>query len=758
MNRTKNRLLFVLTVFWFTSNAQHLPDAVSYELRAADEPIVIDGKLDEGIWNRLPRGGGFVEFFPTDYNLAEDSTQFMVTYTDKAVIFGIICYDGKEGEYISTTLRRDFDWGSNDNVSIYIDPYNDKSNGFTFQVTPFNVQREGLVLLDGRVRDDWDNKWYSQVSKGDGFWSAEILIPFKSIRYNNVSQWNLQVLRNNLKTNVQSTWIQVPQGFRPSSMTFSGKLNWDAPPASTGANIALIPYVATSTGKNHEEGEPTESEFEAGFDAKVAVSSSLNLDLTFNPDFSQVEVDQQVTNLQRFEIFFPERRQFFLENQDLFAEGGFRRSRPFFSRRIGIQGSGDTQRNVPIIAGARLSGKIGSKWRVGALNMITNEDETAEEISPAQNYSVAVLERQIFKRSRLSAIFVGRNNLGDPAVEYDSMTLASTGRLQDEFGNELSARDTLITLSEYNYVFGLDYNLATVDNRWEGDVFYHRSVDPNVSTDEKYATGAFVRYRVPEYSVRLNFQRIGENHNAEVGFIPRPGVSNYGMGAEYNFFTPNSSVLQRHGPGIDGGGVITNEWGRLDNDASLEYGFSFLNTSFMEAGVDWNFVSLVDPFDPSGTEGLELASSTEHSWLSYRFFYRSDRRKNFILRAFLRNGGFFNGNRFNAELGLTFRLPPIMQVEINGEYNRVDLPAPFNDADLFLIGPRFDLTLSNSLFLTTFVQYNSQSENLGHNTRFQWRFKPVSDVFIVYTDNYITDGFQTRNRAIVFKVSYWLSL
>lgn len=758
MRATKLYFFLVLFSVYFTALAQNQPDNVSYNLEAATEAIVIDGLLDESIWQKLPRGGQFVQTFPTDDQLAKDSTEFMVTYTDKAIIIGIICYDGLEGDYISTTLRRDFNWSQNDNVAVYIDPYNDKSNGFSFQVTPNNVQREGLVLLGGDVRDDWDNKWFSEVYKGDGFWSTEISIPFKTIRYNSVSQWNFQVIRNNLKRNEQTAWIQVPQGFRQSNMTFTGQLIWDVPPKSAGTNVAIIPYVAASTGKNHENNDPTISSLDAGFDAKVAVSSSLNLDLTFNPDFSQVEVDQQVTNLQRFEIFFPERRQFFLENQDLFAEGGFGRSRPFFSRRIGIQGSGDTRRNVPIIAGARLSGKIGSKWRIGALNMVTNRDETSEELSPAQNYSVAVVERQIFGRSRVSAIFVGRNNLGNAFTQYDSTALAQTGDLQDNFGNRLDPEDTLITLSEYNYVYGLDYNLATIDNRWEGDVFYHRSADPNVSSSEKYATGAFLRYQKPEFSVRTNFQRVGENHNAEVGFIPRTGITNYGAGADYNFFTGDDKKIQRHGPSFRYGGVLTNDWDRLDNDASLEYQFSFLNTAYSEVSTSWNFVSLTSSFDPSGSDGLELAENTTHSWYRYRWFFRSDRRKNFIVRASVSDGGFFNGRRFNGELGLTFRLPPFMQIELNGEYNHVNLPSPYSDSDLYLIGPRFDLTLSNKVFFTTFIQYNSQSNNLGHNSRFQWRFKPVSDVFIVYTDNYFADGFQTRNRAIVFKINYWLNL
>lgn len=753
-----NSLYILFLISCFASFSQNNPGEVSYEISKANSSIVIDGKLDDEDWKNAPKGGRFFQYFPSDERFAIDSTQFMVKYTDAAIVFGIICYDNLEGDYVSTTLRRDFDWGSNDNVSVYLDPYNDKTNGFAFQVTPNNVQREGLVLLGGDVRDDWDNKWVSEVYKGDGFWSVEISIPFKTIRYNNVANWNIQILRNNLKRNEQSAWVQVPIGFRPSNMTFTGNLIWDQPPKSVGPNMTVIPYVASSVGRNHEEGESSEYKLDAGFDAKVAVSSSLNLDLTFNPDFSQVEVDRQVTNLQRFELFFPERRQFFLENQDLFADGGFGRSRPFFSRRIGIQGSGDTRRNVPIIAGARLSGKIGSNWRIGALNMVTNRDETSEEISPAQNYSVAVLERQIFNRSRLSAIFVGRNNLGKAAAEYDTTALES-GMLQDYNGNSLAAEDTLLTLSEYNYVFGLDYNLATADNRWEGDVFYHRSADPNVGSDEKYATGAFLRYQKPEYGLRANFQRVGENHNAEVGFIPRPGVTNYGFGAEYNFFTSEGKKMQRHGPNMNFGGVLTNSWNRLDNDASLDYEFSFLNTAYLEVGTSWNYVSLTSPFNPSGSEGgLELQEGTDHEWMSYKIFFRTDRRKNFIFRAFVRNGGFFNGRRLNAELGLTFRMPPFLQIELNGEYNKINLPSPYNDADLYLIGPRIDVTLSNKVFFTSFIQYNSQSENLGHNSRFQWRFKPVSDIFLVYTDNYITDGFQTRNRAIVFKINYWLNL
>lgn len=743
----------ILSVIYLLSAwGQNQAIETSYQIKQTENPIFLDGVLEEKAWISADIGRNFYQWYPTDSKPAQDSTLFRITYDSKNVYIGIVCYDNLVGDFITTTLRRDFGYDQNDNVAVYIDPYNDRTNAFSFQVTPDNVQREGLVLLDGRVQDDWDNKWFSEVFHGDGFWSVEMAIPFKSIRYNNVSEWNIQVLRNNQKRNERTSWIRVPQGYSPSNMNFSGTIDWDNPPEPAGPNISLIPYIAGRTGRNHEEGESRETSGDVGFDAKVAVSSSLNLDLTFNPDFSQVEVDQQVTNLQRFEIFFPERRQFFLENQDLFAEGGFPNTRPFFSRRIGIQGSGESRRNVPIISGARLSGKIGSKWRIGLLDMVTNEDKTSTDISPAQNYSVVKIERQVFERSRISAIFVGRTNLGQVAL--DSFRVENNSVLNRQ-GQVINPNDTLYSLSAYNYVYGLDYDLASKDNRWIGDFYYHQSVDPE-KEDNKYSTGAFLRYQTPKFGWRTNFTRIGENHNAEVGFVPRTGITTYGVGTNWNWFSEGK--IQRHGPALNFGGVTDNELNQLDNDASFEYGLSFLNTSYMEVSTNWNLVTLTRSFDPSGSEGQELSVDTDYSWYRYRFFYRSDRRKNFIYSLDVSNGGFYNGRLFSLGSGITYRLPPVLQVQMNFNYNRVDLPDPYNDSDLILIGPRIDLTLTNKVFFTTFVQYNTQDENLGHNSRFQWRFKPVSDLFIVYTDNYLTDGFVTRNRALVIKLNYWLNL
>lgn len=748
-------LVVFICVLLRTAYSQNVQDVAGYNITRSNEPITIDGVLDEGVWQTSAKGGGFYQTFPTDNTPALDSTQFMITYDDQFIYVGIICYDYLPGKPITNTLKRDFQWQRNDNISFYIDPYDDKTNGFTFQVTPDNVQREGLVVLGGEVQDDWDNKWYSEVSKGNGVWYVEMAIPYKSIRYNSVPKWNIQFIRNNQRRNERSVWIHVPQQFRASDMVYSGNLNWDIPPPEAGTNVTLIPYVSASVGKNHEDNEPSMTTADAGFDAKIGITNSLNLDLTFNPDFSQVEVDQQVTNLQRFEISFPERRQFFLENQDLFAQNGFRTTRPFFSRRIGIQGSGSTQRNVPIIGGARVSGKIGSKWRLGVLNMVTGEDKTEKEISPSQNYSVAVLERQVFKRSRISGVFVGRTNLGNSFVTYDSLALAEQDNLIDLNGNELLPADTLITLSKYNYVYGLDYNLATVNNRWGGNGYYHRSVDPVRQTDNA-TYGAFIRYQTTRVNARLFSRTTGEGYNAEVGFVPRTGITSSGGRLDLNYFS--RGIVQRHGPSFGGSVLHDRDGNRLDNNLSGNYEFQFLNSSQIEIGARWETVRLRNPFDPSRTDGIELPADQDYSWYSIGLEYSSDARNRFTYEFDANTGTYFNGKRSSIEANFIYRYQPIMQIGVNIEYNKIDLPAPYNDADLLLVGPRFDLTLTNKVFFTSFVQYNTQDENLGHNSRFQWRFKPVSDLFIVYTDNYRTGDFTTRNRALIIKFSYWLNL
>jgi len=718
--------------------ANEPPQLYELHIKKAAQTVKVDGLLNEPIWKNADVGNRFFQNFPADTSYAEALTEVMVAYDDRFLYIAAVCHnEHNPGQYVVSSLRRDFGFGGTDNLSVYLDPYNDKTNGFTFSVSPFGAQREGMMSNGDNVSNDWDNKWYSAVERTPTRWTVEMAIPWKSIRYNDKARsWNINFARRDNGLNETSCWFPVPLGYRVSSLAYTGKIIWNEPPPKAGANVALIPYISTGGFRDYEAAEGTERNdmLDVGMDAKVALSSSLNLDLTINPDFSQVEVDQQVTNLSRFELFFPERRQFFLENADLFARFGFSRIRPFFSRRIGL--------TSPMQAGARLSGKIGQNWRVGLMNVQTGEavlDEGTEdeEVIPSTNYTVASFQRQVFSRSNIAGIFVNKQGLN--VFETDSTT-----------GIVASKQD-------YNRVFGLDYNLASADDKFNGKIFYHRSISPE-NNDNAYAHAMFLAYRDKHWFAAWNHEVIGENYNAETGFVLRTGVARFEPFVRYNF-RPQNGVINVHGPRVRGD-VYTDivDGGLLDASYQLGYEVEFANTSgfFVEVGNE--YIRLQDGFDPTNTDGAELPAGAEFDTRYIFIEARTDRRKLWNMGANFSSSGYFNGTRQNYRFDMEYRFQPYGRIALNVNYNRIRLPEPYNDADLLLIGPRVDLTFTDKLFLTTFVQYNNQQDNININTRFQWRFKPVSDLFVVYTDNYFANSFNVKSRSLVLKLTYWLNV
>ena len=736
--------LFIALTAFIPTSAQVNSDAYRLNVYKSRDLIKVDGKLNETTWAKAEFTGQFTQNFPIDSIPATSQTKVALSFDENNLYIAGVCSENPGEEHIIQSLRRDYEFSLNENLMIYVDPFDDYTNGFAFGITPAGVEREGLVTNGQDVSTDWDNKWTSAVQNYHDRWEFEMSIPFKTLRYNASNrEWNILLLRMDLKNNQRSTWPPVPLGFQPSSFAFSGKVIFRDPLKKSGANISLIPYLTGSVAKDHEESTDSNAKGDIGFDAKIAVTPALNLDLTFNPDFSQVEVDRQVTNLSRFEIFFPERRQFFLENRDLFGQGGFMTIRPFFSRRIGIaEDTTDNTLQVPIQFGARLSGKLGKNWRIGVLNMQTQDEDPArltgiEEIENShkllqQNYTVAVFQRQVFTRSNLGAIFVNRQALN------------------------FSAEDTTISTTQYNRVIGLDYNLLSKDNRWEGDIFYHRSLDPD-KKDDAFASGAFLRYQVRTMNIGFFSSIVGEGYNAEVGFVPRKDIIRLGIFPEF-FFYPKSKTIQRHGPGFDLSHFTDLEFNRTDQEFEGFYGFQFLNTSELVFGTTWRYQLLRDPFDPTNTDGEELAEGTDYSWQTIWFFYSTDTRKLLSLETEAEFGGFYNGDRYNIRGQVNYRFQPFGSVALNVDYNNIELPEPLNDASFWLISPRVDLTFTRKVFFTTFLQFNDQDDNVNLNARFQYRFKPVSDLFVVYTENYFPDNFAVKNRAIVLKLTYWLNI
>lgn len=748
----------VVATFWCLDDFAQNKPGMGLPIKKAKGQIVLDGKLDETDWTEAEAAENFFLNYPVDTASAPFQTKAKLIFDDHNLYVAFVCYDDNK-PHIVQSLRRDFDFNNNDNVTVLIGPYNDKINGFFFTITPYNVQMEGTINSGGSSDDGysatWDNKWYSKITQYENRWEAEIMIPFKSFRYKHGEEkWNINFLRWDRKHNLVSTWIATPIQYPAGSFAYSGFLEWKDKVPQSSSNISVIPYLAgfSSTDREVKPVDHT-SDMQAGFDAKVGVTPSLNLDLTVNPDFSQVEVDQQVINLTRFEYRFPERRQFFLENSDLYDRGGFPDSRPFFSRRIGLaHDSTGVLRKVPIAYGARLSGSLSKNWRISTLNMQTKEKTSLG--LPAQNYTVAAVQRNFWKQSNITLMYVDKESL--------HVNLEDSIRF---FNNDLwkykrEGEDSAKVANNFNRVLTADLDLRTADNRWYSSFFYSRSFDP-FNTSKRDAGGAFLSYtkRHGGFIVGQNF--VNKNYNAEVGFVPSkgvyPGLTNSFVGGNLTFYP--KKIIATMGPGLNvnftnvPSGVFT------DRAYSLIYNFSFLNTARINIGYNQIFQRLTNTFNPIDEEKFQsYYAGEEFTWHNYNIVFLSDQRKVFRYSLSATKGGFYNGNNTNLNGEMNIRFQPFGSVSLRFDYNDLRLPDNYGKEKLVLIRPRFDFTLTDKLFLATTIQYNSLADNINLNARFQWRYKPASDFFIVYTENYLPGNLSSKNRALVFKFTYWFNI
>lgn len=725
-------------------------------IRKATGVIQLDGSLDEPAWTNAAIARDFRQFFPFDTSAAVLQSEVRTTFDDQFLYIGATIYQSSK-DYLVTSLKRDFDGGQSDVFVVVLDPFQDKLNGFFFEVSPFNVQGEGLIDNGSNLTMDWDNKWYSQVRNHENYWEVELAIPFKTLRYKQEAgdnTWRINFLRNAMNQNEGSAWSRVPRQFEPTNLAFTGLLRWEEAPPAPGLNISLIPYTTARTERDQEFRLPSESGFQAGGDAKIALTPSLNLDLTFNPDFSQVEVDRQITNLSRFELFFPERRQFFLENEDLFSRFGFPDSRPFFSRRIGLANglvrktTTDGQLievrrnlNVPIIAGMRLSGKLDKKWRMGLLNMQTGKQEDIQ-LDPA-NYTVGVLQRTVFDRSVISGVFVNKERFtSNPDGGYS------------------------LNQNGYNRVAGLEFNYYSKDNKWESEAYYHRSFSPTGNQDAQSAA-LYVGYNTLRWFVMTANQYVGDQFRADVGFVPRSGFySLYNM-VRHSIFPKNPELAKRvqsFGIGMETGLTYNTSPDFRLTDRFHQLYFSTLLPGQREFKLNLRheYVYLFFPFDPTNSGGVQLPESSAYAYNTAGFEYQSDVRSALYYTLTFNVGSYFNGSILQSGGSLNYRWQPYGILALRADYNDIHLPQPYNSSAFWLVGPRAELSLSRSVFFSTFLQYNTQANNVNVNSRLQWRFRPASDMFLVYTDNYFTEQFffspRVKNRALVFKVTYWLNL
>jgi len=716
--------LLLLLALCMPVMAQRKNTSYQYYIKKATGQIQIDGSLDQA-WKDCQTASDFHMVLPMDTSKAKVRTEVKMAYDAQNLYIVTINYIEKGQQYMVESLKRDFNFGKNDNFLLFMDPFNDQTNGFTFGSNAAGAQWDGLLVDGGKADLNWDNKWTSAVKSYEDKWVWEAAIPFKTIRYKNgITTWGIQFSRLDITKAEKSSWAPVPRQFPTASLAYTGQLIWDQPPPEAGTNISVIPFVLAGGSKNFEAGTKTDFRNKVGIDAKVAVTSSLNLDLTLNPDFSQVEVDRQVTNLDRFELFFPERRQFFIENGDQFNNFGYSTIRPFFSRRIGL--------NAPIQFGARLSGKLNKDWRLGFMNMQTERDQT--KLTASQNYTVFALQRKVFARSNISFLFVNRDQILKP----------------DE-------KDPSYFTNPFNRNIGLEYNLASSNNHWTGKATFLKSFSKNISKED-WVHAANIQYSSKYWLITWQQEYVGRQFMADVGYVPRKDYFRLSPGITRFFFVKNPKIAS-HSIKLESFNFFNSQFSFTENTTYLAYNLALRDQSVFTQWVSSDYVELLQDFDPTNIKKGNLPKGSKHQWNAIGTQYVSKPQQLLTYGFSTRFGGYYqNGNRTFLSADLGYRFQPYVSAAVSASYNHISMIAPWNKTTFWLVGPRIDVTFTNTLFFTTFLQYNNQQKNINVNTRFQWRYKPASDLFIVYTDNYFPAPFNVKNRALVLKFNYWWNL
>tara|TARA_B110000285_G_scaffold230917_1_gene298432 strand:+ start:8364 stop:10475 length:2112 start_codon:yes stop_codon:yes gene_type:complete len=684
--------------------------------------IKIDGIIDETTWKNAAVAKDFFMITPVDTEKATQFSEARMSFDDENLYIAIIFFNTSiQGAYVVESLKRDFSFGKNDNFLVAIDPFNNQNTGFAFGLNSYGAQWDGTMYNGRNVDLNWDTKWYSEVKFDEEKWVCEIAIPFKSIRYNEtITEWGINFSRLDLKASEKSSWAPVPRQFPSVTLAYAGSLVWNTPPPKQGSNISLIPFFSNNlVSKNKEEPNNT---IKIGGDLKYNLTSSLNLDATINPDFSQVEVDQQVTNLDRFELFYPERRQFFLENGDLFSNFGYQTIRPFFSRRIGL--------GVPIQTGVRLSGNIDENWRVGLMDIQTRSDENLN--LAAENFGVVSLQRKVFDRSNVSMIFVNKQAI----------------KLNDNQKN----------LSEYNRNIGLEYNYFSADNLWNSKLLFLKSLSPT-TTQQGEVFASHIGYQSTRWSWRLQQEYIAGDYSAEVGFIPRNNYIKLQATAGHLTYNKKDTPLLSYGPLVGRTYYFNTDFEKKDQTEQFDYLFNFKNRSKFSIGMRRQYIELLSDFDPLRINIASLNAGSKHQWNSYKINYHSKPQNRFTYSVEALTGGYYENGKRTAFLGeFGYRFQPILELNSVINYNQIELPAPWNTNSFWLLGVKANLTLTNKIFFSNLFQYNEQLGLWNFNSRFQWRYKPASDLFLVFNSNEINVPNLSNGWNLTLKVNYWLNL
>ncbi|MBI4471510.1 MAG: carbohydrate binding family 9 domain-containing protein [Acidobacteria bacterium] len=685
-------------------------------VRAA-EPLVIDGRLSEEAWQRATPMNNFIQAEPLEGLPASEETEVRLLYDNTAIYIGVRLSDSDPSQIITTDTSRDAGLNDQDSFQIIFDTYRDRQNGFVFGTNAAGIQFDAQVRNQGNPNSSWDGSWEVVTQQGENGWTAEFRIPLRTLRYGASPQvWGVNFMRNIQRRRERTYWAPLPRQFNLSRLSSAGELRGLQLP--TPRNLKILPYVVASANRDFRPGLKTDYDRNAGADLKLGITGSLNLDLTYNTDFAQVEVDTQQINLTRYNIRFPERRPFFLENAQLFAVGasggGFGGSGDvalFFSRRIGLDEDGTL---VPIKGGARLSGKAGG-YNIGLLNIQT-EDVLQ---NPGNNFTTLRVSRELPNRSGLGAIFVNRSATGD-----------------------------LAGADNWNRTWGLDGRLG-VGERVSVGGFAAKTETPGL-TGRDYAWNMTSDYDDGKTLVNFDYGIKGEDFNPEVGYVENT------LGYRRWYFRAQETMRQQKIRGwgfrefqphinytrydyLDGQGMQNADL-HVDNHWDWEDGY------FISTAMNGTWEGLDRPFQIY--PGIVVPPG-RHGGLRYTMRSNTDRRKWLFLRHQWDVGTFLNGDQNSHTFQTTIRQGGTFALDTTWNYRSIKLPQGSFRTNLGNM--RLTYNFTPTVFAQSLLQYNDRTQRFSMNLRFHWLWTAGTGLFVVYNDTESMDGMGPVNRAFIVK-------
>ena len=708
----------------------HSTERPSIRALVIDQPIVVDGRLDEPAWHQAEVGNGFRQREPREGAPASERTEFSIAYTPLTLYVALRAFDREPARIIAKEMERDAELASDDSFVLVFDTFLDGRNAFAFATNPNGARHDALITDEGRdVNTEWDGVWTVSARRTAEGWTAEMAIPFATLRFDPaLDRWGLNVQRLIRRKSEEVNWAYLPRSALP--ITPSGVSHYAAYRVSlagslTGLaglrrsrNLDIKPYLIGSA----SEEPPTRTsanDLDGGLDIKWGPSKSVVLDLTYNTDFAEVEVDDLQVNLTRFSLFFPEKRDFFLENAGIFEFGPPQRvpwlpalMKAFFSRRIGLDGGA----TVPMDLGARLTGRLG-EWNFGVLGVGTGAADIGDHGVPQTAFSVARVKRNIGERSSVGAIFTQR----DP----------SAAGAENLYGFDLELKPT---------------QLLQLNGYWS------RSERPGIDVDDA-SFGAGVGYQGSTLTTSVDFIESQQHFDPGVGFLLREN---------FRLFNPRF-IWQ---PRIERGGIRS--WyaegahrrferssdGRLESEETYVYplGMVLKSNDFWEFGAVRTKEQLFAPFEifpgvviPPGLfefDGWELLMLTDAS-------------RSVSLRSFNNWGEFYEGDWVSLRQTLGLRLSRLVRASTTWSHHDVDLPQGAFEINLWSQG--VDLSFTPDLRLNMIAQYNDAAEDLGVNIRFHWIYRPGADIFLVYNENWTAPSLKergTEGRQLILKATY----